>query len=159
VPHTETARCPLPDENYVVPIGKGRIVRSASSEATSRGESLCIITYGMGVHWSLAAAGSFGERITIVDLRSLVPLDEELIYTTVKSHGRCLVVTEDTLSNSFAQTVAARIQEHCWEHLDAPVRTIGSVNMPAIPLNEALEREMVLSVDKVAAEIESLLAY
>src|SRR5690606_10065516 len=73
VPHTETARCPLPDENYVDPIGKGRIVRSASSEATSRGESLCIITYGMGVHWSLAAAGSFGERITIVDLRSLVP--------------------------------------------------------------------------------------
>ena len=122
-----------------------------------QGEAMCIITYGMGVHWSLEAARRFEGQVTIVDLRSLAPLDERLIYDTVQSHSRCLVVTEETLANSFAQTIAARIQENCWTYLDAPVRTIGSKNMPAVPLNENLEREMILSVDEVAANIERLL--
>lgn len=159
VPNTETAKCPLPDEEYIIPLGKGNVVLQASEDALENGNNLCIVTYGMGVHWSLAAAKNWNDRITIVDLRSLVPLDEELIYDEVKKHGRCLVVTEDTLTNSFAQTIAARIQEVCWEYLDAPVRTIGSVDMPAVPLNETLEKEMILSPDKVIAAIEKLLNY
>lgn len=159
VPHTETAKCPLPDEEYMVPLGKGRIVLQADQDAIDAGNALCIVTYGMGVHWSLKAAKEFENKITILDLRSLVPLDEELIYTTVKKHGRCLVITEETLSNSFAQSVAARIQENCWTSLDAPVRTIGSVDMPAVPLNEVLEKEMILSIEKVIEGMNNLLAY
>lgn len=159
VPNTEMAKCPLPDEDYVVPIGVGRLVLEGNTASISQGEALCIVTYGMGVHWALKAAKAFEGRITILDLRSLVPLDEELIYATARQHGKCLVLTEDTLSNSFAQTIAARIQEHCWTSLDAPVRTIGSVDMPAVPLNEVLEKEMIVSPEKVVAAIKELLAY
>lgn len=159
VANTETAKTPLPDEAYVVPLGVGRIVLEANHETISQGKALCIVTYGMGVHWALKAAKEFEGRITILDLRSLVPLDEHLIYTTVREHGRCLVVTEDTVSNSFAQTIAARIQEQCWTSLDAPVRTIGSTDMPAVPLNEVLEKEMILSVGKVIETMRALLDY
>jgi 2-oxoisovalerate dehydrogenase E1 component len=159
VPNTETAKCPLPDEDYIIPLGKGRVVLEARDSAIASGNALCIVSYGMGIHWSLKAAKAFDSKVTILDLRTLVPLDEALIYATVKQHGRCLVVTEETLANTFAQSVAARIQENCWEYLDAPVRTIGSKNLPAVPLNEVLEKEMILSVDEVTAAIESLLAY
>lgn len=159
VPFTETARCPLPDEDYVVPIGKGRIVQQASTHHLANGTAITIITYGMGVHWSLQASRSFEEQVTIVDLRSLSPLDEELIYAQVSLTGKCLVVTEEQVSNSFAQSVAARIQENCWHDLDAPVLTIGAIDMPAIPLNEILEKEMLLSPEKVSKAIEKLLKY
>jgi 2-oxoisovalerate dehydrogenase E1 component len=159
VPNTETAKCPLPDEEYIIPIGKGRIVLQASEENVANGNAICIVTYGMGVHWSLKASKEFENRITILDLRSLVPLDENLVYETVKTHGRCLVVTEETLTNSFAQSVAARIQENCWTSLDAPVITIGSVDMPAVPLNEVLEKEMILKAVQVAESIKNLLNY
>jgi 2-oxoisovalerate dehydrogenase E1 component len=159
VPFTEGAKQPLPDKDYMIPLGVGRIALQADSDYVDQGESMCIITYGMGVHWALEAAKRFEGQITIVDLRSLVPLDEDLIYKTVKAHGRCLVVTEDTLSNSFAQTIAARIQENCWTFLDAPVRTIGSKDMPAVPLNEVLEKEMILSINQVVESIDALLSY
>ncbi|MGB3197340.1 MAG: transketolase C-terminal domain-containing protein, partial [Saprospiraceae bacterium] len=87
------------------------------------------------------------------------PLDTNTIYTSIKKNGRCLVVTEETINNSFAQTLAGRIQENCFEYLDAPVRTIGSKNLPAIPLNSILEQEMVLNAEKVRIEIESVLKY
>jgi 2-oxoisovalerate dehydrogenase E1 component len=86
-------------------------------------------------------------------------LDEELIYSAVKKHGRCLVVTEESVNGTFAQSIAARIQENCFEWLDAPVRTIGAENMPAIPLNSTLEATMIPSTEKVALAIGSLLAY
>ncbi len=159
VPHTESAKQPLPDKDYVIPLGKGRIALQADDEIVAQGESLALITYGMGVHWALEAAKQFEGQVTIVDLRSLVPLDEQLIYDTVKLHGRCLVVTEDTISNSYAQTIAARIQENCWTSLDAPVRTIGSTDMPAVPLNEVLEKAMILSIAQVTKSIDDLLRY
>ncbi len=159
VPHTETAKCPLPDEAYIIPLGSARLALEADPSYIETGKALCIVTYGMGVHWALNAAKGFEGQITILDLRTLVPLDESLLYETVRKHGRCLVVTEDTLSNSFAQSVAARIQEHCWTSLDAPVRTIGSMDMPAVPLNETLEKEMILSTEKVEEAMRSLLAY
>ena len=159
VPNTETAKCPLPDEEYIIPLGVGRIVLDAEPDLIEQGLTICIVTYGMGVHWALHASKSFAGRVTILDLRSLVPLDENLIYETVRRHGRCLVVTEDTLSNSFAQSVAARIQDNCWSSLDAPVRTIGSVDMPAVPLNEVLEKEMILSVEKVVEGMRGLMEY
>jgi 2-oxoisovalerate dehydrogenase E1 component len=113
----------------------------------------------MGVYWAQAAAKEFPGRVTIVDLRTLVPMDEETVMTQVRAHGRCLVVTEEQLTNSFAQAVAGRINELCFEKLDAPVRSIGAADMPAIPLNSTLEATMIPSAEKVGAALGDLLRY
>lgn len=156
---TEEARTIEPDEDYVIPFGKGRVVQSATNENINSGKSLAIITYGMGVYWSRNAAKSFDGQIEIIDLRTLMPLDEELIYETVKRHGKALVITEEPVDNSFAQSVAARIQQHCFESLDAPVRVVGAVNTPAIPLNSVLEKTMLPNTEKVSEAIKNLLEY
>ncbi|MBK9719790.1 MAG: tungsten formylmethanofuran dehydrogenase [Saprospiraceae bacterium] len=156
VPGTEAAKVVMPDEDYIVPLGSAKVVLEATDKEAS---SLCIITYGMGVHWALNASKLYVGRITIVDLRTLVPLDRNTIFNEVKKLGRCLVVTEETIDNSFALALAGLISEHCFEYLDAPVKTIGSKNLPAIPLNSILEQEMILNVDKVKLSIEELLNY
>jgi 2-oxoisovalerate dehydrogenase E1 component len=170
---TEAAKTIEPNADYVLPFGKGLSVlqaknldsipeiRNPTSETSNilRGSTLAVITYGMGVHWALNAAKQFEGRVEIIDLRTLYPLDETLIFETVKKHGRCLVVTEEAVNPSFAQSLAGLIQENCFEWLDAPVRTLGSANVPAVPLNENLERTMIPSIEKVAAAIGSILAY
>ncbi len=156
---TDAAKTLEPDADYVVPFGKARLALEASEKAIEQGDSLLVVTYGMGVHWALNAAKNFEGRISILDLRTLFPLDETAIYEQASLHGKVLVVTEEPVNNTFAQSIAARISEHCFESLDAPVRTIGSENLPAIPLNETLERTMVLSIEQVAVAIEGLLAY
>ncbi len=156
---TETARCVMPSEDYVLPFGIARRVVQADDERVKKGESMVVVTYGMGVHWALNAAKKFDGRVEVLDLRTLYPLDEEAMYEATKRHGRCLVVTEEPVNNTFAQSLAARIQENCFQWLDAPVRTIGSENMPAIPLNETLEKTMIPSIEKVEAAIEGVLKF
>jgi 2-oxoisovalerate dehydrogenase E1 component len=156
---TDAARTIEPDENYVIPFGKASIVLEASPEKITKGESMAVVTYGMGVHWALNAAKNFEGQVEIIDLRTLFPLDENTLYEAAKRHGKVLVVTEEQVNNSFAQSVAARIQEHCFRYLDAPVRTIGSVNMPAVPLNEVLEKAMIPSIEKVGVAIGEILSY
>jgi 2-oxoisovalerate dehydrogenase E1 component len=159
VPGTELAKSPEPDENYIIPFGKGRIVQNASNDKTDSGESLTVITYGMGVYWALNASKNFPGSVEIVDLRTLNPLDEEMIYDSVKRHGKCIVLTEEKILNSFAESLAGRISKNCFRYLDAPVEVIGSVNMPAVPLNTGLEAEMLPNAEKVAKIMESLLSY
>jgi len=77
----------------------------------------------------------------------------------VRSHGRCLVVTEESITNSFAQAIAGQIGDACFETLDAPVRSIGSADMPAIPLNSTLEATMIPNADKVGKVLGELLEY
>ena len=113
----------------------------------------------MGVHWSLNAAEKFPGQIEIIDLRTLNPLDDQAMYDAAKRHGKVLVVTEEQVNGSFAQTLAARIQENCFAFLDAPVRTLGAENMPAVPLNTILEQTMIPSIDKVGKAIRDLLAW
>jgi 2-oxoisovalerate dehydrogenase E1 component len=158
-PGTELARCIEPDEEYILPLGKANTVLHASDEAMENGESCCIITWGMGVYWSLAAAKRFEGRVEVVDLRTLQPLDEEYIQAAVKRHGKCLIVTEEALLNSFAESLAGRISQVCFKYLDAPVHTIGAKNIPAVPLNMELEAEMLPNADKVAVKLEALLNY
>jgi 2-oxoisovalerate dehydrogenase E1 component len=158
-PGTELARCIEPDEDYILPLGKANTVLQASDEAIENGESCCIITWGMGVYWSLAAAKRFEGRVEVVDLRTLQPLDEEYIQAAVKRHGKCLIVTEEALLNSFAESLAGRISQDCFKYLDAPVHTIGAKNIPAVPLNMGLEAEMLPNADKVAVKLEALLNY
>ena len=95
----------------------------------------------------------------VIDLRTLFPLDEELVYSTVSRHGKCLVLTEEQLNNSFAQALAGRIQQHCFRSLDAPVFTLGALDVPAVPINMVLENEMLPNPQKVKAAIKELLAY
>ena len=159
VPGTEGAKTIEPSENYVLPFGKGNIVLKVDNEQITHQKTIAIVTYGMGVHWALNAAKRFSGQVEIVDLRTLFPLDEALIFETVKKHGRCLVVTEEAVSPSFAQSLAGKIQEVCFEYLDAPVRTLGAENVPAVPLNEVLEKAMIPSVEKVERAIERLLKY
>jgi 2-oxoisovalerate dehydrogenase E1 component len=156
---TEAARTPEPDSDYMVPFGVARQVLAADNQYITSGESIGVVTYGMGVHWSLNAARSYDGRVEVLDLRTLAPLDEAAMYELAKRHSRVLVVTEESVSGSFAQTLAARIQEQCFQYLDAPVMTIGAENMPAIPLNETLEREMVPSIEKVAEAMGRLFGY
>jgi 2-oxoisovalerate dehydrogenase E1 component len=113
----------------------------------------------MGVYWAKAASKNFKGKVEIVDLRTLYPLDEELIFERARAHGKCLVVTEEPDRNSFAQGVASLIQQNCFEYLDAPVMVIGSKNMPAIPLNSTLEASMIPNANKVSAKIEELMNY
>lgn len=159
VPGTDTARCIEPAEDYVLPFGKAGIALEASTEYVDKGLSIGIVTYGMGVHWALNAAAGYPGKVEILDLRTLYPLDENAMYDLARRHGRVLVVTEEQVNNSFAQTLAARIQEHCFESLDAPVRTIGAENMPAVPLNTILEQTMIPSIEKIGAAIGRLLEY
>ncbi len=159
VPGTDAAKCPEPDEDYIIPLGKARTVLHADEKAVKYGESLVVITYGMGVYWALNAAKQFEGKIEIVDLRTLNPCDDEAIYNATKKHGKVLVLTEETLRNSFAEAIAGRIQFNCFNFLDAPVQTLGSANLPAIPLNIGLEKEMLPNADKVALVFEQMLAY
>ena len=159
VPGTDLAKCPEPSSDYVVPLGKARIVQFASEEAVEYGASVFVVTYGMGVYWALNAAKQFEEQVEILDLRTLNPCDDEAIYAGVKKHGKVIVLTEETLRNSFAEAIAGRIQKHCFNYLDAPVEVMGSANLPAVPLNIGLEKEMLPNADKLATLISNLLAY
>jgi 2-oxoisovalerate dehydrogenase E1 component len=159
VPGTEDARSIEPDKDYILPLGKGLSVLQASEENIENGESLCIITYGMGVHWAKNAAQQFPGNVEVIDIRTIFPLDEALIFATVKRHGKCIVLTEEQLRNSFAEAVACRIQQDCFYHLDAPVKTIGALNLPAVPMNVALEQAMLPNADKVAKAIGELLVF
>ena len=156
---TEGAMTIDPDEDYVIPFGKARTVIEADKDKVANGESAVIITYGRGVYWSLEAAEQFKGQIEIIDLRTLNPLDEEAMYTATKKHNKVMLVTEESVENGFTLGLAARIQKHCFEYLDAPIEIIGSVDTPAIPLNSILEATLLPSGDKVAAGLKSLLAY
>jgi 2-oxoisovalerate dehydrogenase E1 component len=159
VPGTELAKTVEPDEDYMVPLGKAKMVLEIPSFSEVKESTIGVISYGMGVHWSMNAAVHFKDRVEVLDLRTIAPLDMDAIFALAKKHGRILMVTEEPVNNTFAQSIAARIQEQCFEFLDAPVLTIGSENLPAIPLNTILEKTMVLNAEKVQVAMERLLKY
>ncbi len=159
VPGTEGAKSIEPSRDYMIPLGEARTHLEASQESLDNGDSLTIITYGMGIWWASNAAKEFSNQVEILDLRTLSPCDDEAIYASVRKHGKVIVLTEETLNNSFAQAIAGRIQENCFQSLDAPVKCIGSLDVPAVPLNVDLEKEMLPNADKVAQAIKDLLEY
>ena len=158
VPGTDEAKNTEPDRDYIIPLGKANVVLNADEDKIDNGETCCIITYGMGVYWSKAAAKKFAGKVEVVDLRTLYPLDEEMIFETVKKHGKCLIVTEEQQNNSFSEALAGRISKSCFRFLDAPVEVIGALNLPAVPMNTVLENAMLPNADKVADKIFALLS-
>jgi 2-oxoisovalerate dehydrogenase E1 component len=159
VPGTEEAKTSEPARDYVLPFGKANVILKADKNKIGIGESCCIITYGMGVYWAKAAAKNFLGQIEIVDLRTLFPLDEELIFERVKEHGKCLVLTEEQQNNSFAEALAGRISKNCFKWLDAPVEILGALNLPAVPLNMGLEKAMLPNAEKVIERLKQIFSF
>ena len=159
VPGTEDARTVEPARDYILPLGKAAISLQADPDLTDEGDTCCIITYGMGVYWAKAAAAHFPGRVEILDLRTLFPLDEASVFDAVRRHGKCLVLTEEQQNNSFAEALAWRISGNCFPYLDAPVEVTGALNLPAVPMNVALEQAMLPNPAKVTAIIGRLLAF
>ncbi|MEY3598046.1 MAG: hypothetical protein RL521_468 [Bacteroidota bacterium] len=151
---TEDARTIEPDADYVIPIGKSRLV-----QASSHKNSVTVVTYGMGVYWAKAAAKGMEDQVEIIDLRSLNPIDYPAIQASVEKNGKCLLVTEEPTENGFMQALGGWIAEHCFTSLDAPVKTVGSVCTPAIPLNSILEQEYLPNPEKVKSALNSLLNF
>ena len=159
VPGTKGATSVEPSEDYMLPFGKAWVLQEIWKK--EQDETLSIITYGMGVHWAINATAALGlqDVVEIVDLRTLHPLDYDTVFGSVNKCGKCLIVTEEPSENSFSRALQGRIQEECFQSLDAPVMIIGSENMPAIPLNSVLEQTMIPSTEKVKEKIIEILNY
>lgn len=154
---TEHAKTLEPSRDYIIPLGKASVVLSADETAIQNGESVTVITYGMGVYWAMAASGNLPGQVEVIDLRCLFPLDEELIFESVRRHGKCLVLTEESQNNSFAEALAGRISNACFTSLDAAVEVLGALNVPAIPMNVVLENEVLPNAVKVEEKLNALL--
>jgi len=121
------------------------------------GESLSIITYGMGVHWAKEAVGEMAISADVLDLRTLVPLDWESIFASVKKCSRVLILHEDTLFGGIGGEISAGINEHCFQFLDAPVKRLASIDTP-VPFTKKLENQF-LPQTRLKETIEALLNY
>ncbi|MCS7075090.1 MAG: thiamine pyrophosphate-dependent enzyme [Bacteroidia bacterium] len=159
VPGTSEAKTIEPDEEYIIPLGKANIVLPADENELDAGSTIAVITYGMGVYWAKNAAKNFKGKIEIVDLRTLHPLDWDMIEYVVKKHNKVLLVTEEPIENSFIEALAGRISHRLFKYLDAPVSYVGALNLPAVPINLVLEAAMLPSADKVAQKMAELLEW
>lgn len=159
VPGTDEAKSPEPSRDYIIPLGRANIILYADDERIKNGESCLVVTYGMGVYWAKATAKKFDNQVEVIDLRTLYPLDEELIFERVKKHGRCLILSEEQQNNSFAEALAARISKECFKSLDAPVEVLGALNLPAVPININLEQAMLPNEEKLTKRLTALLSY
>lgn len=145
----------VPDEPYEIPIGQAEIRRE--------GDDLTVFSYGLAMHMCLEAvetvANEDGTQCTVVDLRSLLPLDKETILETAKATGKILIVHEDNLTCGIGGEIAALIAEHAFEYLDGPIMRLGGPDVPAVPFNHLLEEFYMPSPAKIAAAIRTLAAY
>lgn len=140
----------VPEVYYTTEIGKANIVSS--------GDELTIITYGLGVHWAVEEMKNRPDiQADIIDLRSLVPLDKETIYNSVKKTGKAIVLHEDCISGGIGGELTALITEHCFEFLDAPVLRVGSLNSP-VPFAATIEA-IFLPQDRFTKAVDQLLNY
>lgn len=141
---------PVFDDYYTIEIGKARCVQE--------GEQFSIITYGLGVHWAIEYLNAHPKlSADLIDLRSLLPWDQEAVKATVKKTGRVLILHEDTLTGGIGGEISAWIAEHCFEYLDAPVVRCASLDT-AIPMNKVLE-DNFLAKARLDGDVKRLLEY
>jgi 2-oxoisovalerate dehydrogenase E1 component len=139
----------IPDDYYTVEIGKARLDRE--------GNEVSIITYGMGVHWARKVVDSMGISADIVDLRTLLPLDYDSIAQSVRKTNRVLILHEDTLMGGLGGELSAWIGEHLFQHLDAPIVRVASLDMP-VPFAGNLER-IFLPEARLEQKLKELIEY
>lgn len=138
------------DDYYTIEIGKANLLRE--------GNDVTIITYGAGVHWSLDCLDQNpGISADLIDLRTLIPLDESAIYKSIKKTSRVLILHEDCLVGGFGSELSALISENCFEYLDAPIKRLASLNTP-VPFAKQLE-DNFLPKDKLKDELLELISY
>jgi len=139
----------IPDDYYTIEIGKAALA--------SEGESVSIITYGMGVHWAVKAVAELDISADILDLRTLLPWDKEAVKATVKKTGKVIFLQEDCLTGGIGAEICAWISEHCFEFLDAPVMREGSLDTP-VPFASLLEKQF-LPINRFTKKLKELAAY
>jgi 2-oxoisovalerate dehydrogenase E1 component len=140
----------IPNDYYTLEIGKASIEKS--------GNDISVITYGMGVHWAKNYSNEHPEiSIEIIDLKTLLPLDLDTIYNSVRKTGKVIVLHEDCMTGGIGGEIAALITENCFEHLDAPVKRVASIDTP-VPFTSSLENQF-LPIDRFSEAIKELLAY
>ena len=140
---------PVPEAYYTTPIGQAALA--------AEGTEMSIITYGMGVRWALQTCQDLGVSADILDLRTLLPWDQEAVRRTVEKNGRVLILHEDTLTGGIGGEIAAWIGEHCFERLDAPVRRVASLDT-AIPFAPPLEAAF-LPQQRLREQVQALRDY
>jgi 2-oxoisovalerate dehydrogenase E1 component len=143
---------PFPDPDYVIPLGTGAVVQE--------GHDLTIVTYGATVERSRQAAAKLGDDVSveIIDLRCIIPWDQELVAASVAKTGRVLVVHEDIRTAGFGGELAAWIAEECFESLDAPVGRVGAQDCH-VAYEPTLEDAILPQPDDIAARAREILAY
>ena len=139
----------VPKDYYTIPFGEATKLKE--------GNEVSIISYGMGVHWVMELLESMEISADVIDLRTLQPLDTSTVFTSVQKTGRALIVHEDTLFGGIGSDLSALISENCFEHLDAPVMRIGSLETP-IPFTKNLEKNY-LPKDRIKEKLQQLLDF
>lgn len=147
------ATSPEPDSDYLVPFGKAKVVKE--------GNDLTVISYGASLWDSVLAAKKFedeGYSVEVIDLRTLIPLDEETIYNSVKKTNKVVVIHEDTFTAGFGAEIAARVAENCFQFLDGPVKRIAAKDAH-IPYSPILENAILPNRQEVYKGIKELLEF
>jgi 2-oxoisovalerate dehydrogenase E1 component len=145
------AAAPEPDGDFLMPFGVAGVKQE--------GEDITVVTYGMMVHRAIAAAKKLeNASVEIIDLRTLVPLDEETIYRSVRKTGKVLVVHEDTLTGGFGGEIAARIGDVCFQHLDGPVKRVAAKDSP-VPYSPPLEKDVLPGESDILDALRELAAF
>lgn len=140
----------VPKDYYTLPFGKAALLKE--------GTDVSIISFGAGVHWALDTLSKHPNiKADLLDLRTLQPLDQDAILTSVKKTGKCIILQEDTLFGGIASDISALIMENCFEYLDAPVKRVGSIESP-IPFIKVLE-DQFLPKSRFEEELLYLLNY
>jgi 2-oxoisovalerate dehydrogenase E1 component len=145
---------PVPKGEYLIPLQVARTVRE--------GIDISVFCYGLMVHYALEAAKTLeadGVSVEIVDLRTVYPLDRDAIIASAKKTSKCLVLYEDNFSVSIGSEVAALIADHAWRWLDAPVKRLGGLDVPAMPYAQPMEDFFMPNPEKITAALRELAAY
>ena len=140
----------MSDDYFTIEIGKARLIRE--------GCDVSIISYGMGIHWALEVLDNNSEfSVDLIDLRTLVPLDKELIVESVKKTGKAIVLHEDCMIGGFGADIAALISDECFNYLDAPVKRTASIDTP-VPFASSLENNF-LAKSRFESQLKEMLTY
>ena len=157
VEHKKTYRLvrgEVPEEEYVLPIGKADVKRS--------GNDVTLVTYGLMLHYCLEAADSLareGVSVEVIDLRTLKPLDRETILDSVKRTGKALIVHEDNITGGVGAEVAALLAEEAFEYIDGPIMRVCGPDVPTMPFATTLEDAYMPNAERIGAALRKLAAY
>jgi 2-oxoisovalerate dehydrogenase E1 component len=145
---------PEPDDDYLLSFGKAKVVK--------QGNDVTVVSYGVSMWDSVFAAKileeEFGYSVEVIDIRTIIPLDEETIFRSVRKTNKVIVIHEDTLTGGFGAEIAARIADNCFQHLDGPVKRIAAKDTH-IPYAPILESEVLPSRSQIYSGIKELIEF